>query len=85
MKKILKKIIYYIFLTISFILLPFSIRNVYLSILVKSSLFDIIINIISGIFIVSYAFIIAMIIRYNIKHDRWPFKFLYEEDEEDDE
>lgn len=84
MKKIIKKIIYYIFLTISFLLLPLCIRNVYLSILVKSSILDIIINIISGLFVFSYTFIIAMIIRYNIKHNRWPFKFLYEEDEEND-
>ncbi|MBQ3511613.1 MAG: hypothetical protein IJA30_04880 [Bacilli bacterium] len=84
MKKIIKKIIYYIFLTISFLLLPLCIRNVYLSILVKSSILDIIINIISGLFVFSYTFIIAMIIRYNLKHNRWPFKFLYEEDDEDD-
>jgi hypothetical protein len=84
MKKIIKKIIYYIFLTISFLLLPLCIRNVYLSILVKSSILDIIINIISGLFVFSYTFIIAMIIRYNLKHNRWPFKFLYEEDEEND-
>ena len=84
MKKIIKKIIYYIFLTISFLLLPLCIRNVYLSILVKSSILDIIINIISGLFVFLYTFIIAMIIRYNIKHNRWPFKFLYEEDEEND-
>ena len=84
MKKIIKKIIYYIFLTISFLLLPLCIRNVYLSILVKSSILDIIINIISGLFVFSYTFIIAMIIRYNLKHSRWPFKFLYEEDDEDD-
>ena len=84
MKKIIKKIIYYIFLTISFLLLPLCIRNVYLSILVKSSILDIIINIISGLFVFSYRFIIAMIIRYNLKHNRWPFKFLYEEDEEND-
>ena len=84
MKKIIKKIIYYIFLTISFLLLPLCIRNVYLSILVKSSILDIIINIISGLFVFSYTFIIAMIIRYNLKHNRWPFKFLYEEDEDND-
>lgn len=84
MKKIIKKIIYYIFLTISFLLLPLCIRNVYLSILVKSSILDIIINIISGLFVFSYTFIIAMIIRYNLKHNSWPFKFLYEEDDEDD-
>lgn len=84
MKKIIKKIIYYIFLTISFLLLPLCIRNVYLSILVKSSILDIILNIISGLFVFSYTFIIAMIIRYNLKHNRWPFKFLYEEDEEND-
>ena len=84
MKKIIKKIIYYIFLTISFLLLPLCIRNVYLSILVKSSILDIIINIISGLFVFSYTFIIAMIIRYILKHNRWPFKFLYEEDEEND-
>ena len=84
MKKIIKKIIYYIFLTVSFLLLPLCIRNVYLSILVKSSILDIIINIISGLFVFSYTFIIAMIIRYNLKHNRWPFKFLYEEDDEDD-
>ena len=84
MKKIIKKIIYYIFLTISFLLLPLCIRNVYLSKLVKSSILDIIINIISGLFVFSYTFIIAMIIRYNLKHNRWPFKFLYEEDEEND-
>ena len=84
MKKIIKKIIYYIFLTISFLLLPLCIRNVYLSILVKSSILDIIINIISGLFVFSYTFIIAMIIRYNLKHNRWPFKFLYDEDDEND-
>lgn len=84
MKKIIKRIIYYIFLTAAFLLLPFSIRNIYLTILVKSSLLDIIINTIAGIFVFSYAFTIAMIIRYNIKHDRWPIKFLYEEDGAED-
>lgn len=83
-KKLIKKIIYYILLTIAFLILPFSIRNVYLSILVRASLIDIIINILSGTFIFLYPFVLALMIRYNLKHDKWPMKFLYEEDEGDE-
>ena len=80
MKKILEKIIYYIFLTIAFLILPFSIRNIYLSILVKSPLLDLIIDILSGLFIFLYPLAIALMIRYHIKNNKWPIIDLDEED-----
>lgn len=85
MSKIIKKIIYYIFLTVAFLILPFSIRNIYLLIIIKSSLLEILINIISSAFIFIYPLAIALIIRYNLKNNKWPFKFLYEDEGEEDE
>lgn len=81
MKRAVKKIIYYILLTIAFLLLPFAVRNVYLSILVRSSIIDIIINVISGLFIFIYPLSLALIIRHNLKYNKWPFKFINEEGE----
>ena len=78
MSKLIKRIIYYIFLTIAFLILPFSIRNIYLLIVIKASLLNIIVNIILSIFIFIYPFSIALIIRYNLKHNKWPIKLLYE-------
>ena len=72
MKKILEKIVYYIFLTLAFLILPFSVRNIYLSILVKSQFIDLIIDILSGLFIFLYPLSIALFIRYHIKNNQWP-------------
>lgn len=81
---LVKKIIYYILLTISFIFLPMAIRNVYLSILVKSHLGDILINIISGLFIFSYPFCMALLLRYNLKYNKWPIDYFFDKIEEDE-
>ena len=80
MKTILEKIIYYIFLTIAFLILPFSIRNIYLSILVKSPPLDLIIDILSGLFIFLYPLALALMIRCHIKNNKWPI-IDYEEEE----
>jgi hypothetical protein len=80
MKKILEKIIYYIILTIAFLILPFSIRNTYLSILIKSKPIDLIIDILSSLFIFLYPLAIALTIRYHIKNNKWPI-IDYEEEE----
>ena len=82
MKKVLKKIIYYILLTIAFLILPFSIRNVYLSILIKESFINILIQIVSSLFIFSYPFFLALVLRHNIKYNKW--LFIDDIDEEDD-
>lgn len=82
MKKVLKKIIYYILLTIAFLILPFSIRNVYLSILIKESFINILIQIVSSLFIFLYPFFLALVLRHNIKYNKW--LFIDDIDEEDD-
>lgn len=85
MKKILKKIIYYIVLTIAFLILPFSIRNIYLSILVKENVIDFLINLLASTFIFLYPLGIALMIRYNIKNNKWPINILNDEEGEEDE
>ena len=82
MKQIIKKTIYYIILTIAFILLPIGIRNIYLSILLKENIISIIINAISSAFIFIYPLSIALIIIYNLKHNKWPISFIYDEGKE---
>ena len=79
MSKLIKRTIYYIFLTTAFLILPFSIRNIYLLIIIKTSIITIILNMIISIFIFIYPFSIALIIRYNLKYNKWPVKLLYEE------
>lgn len=85
MKKLLKKTIYYIILTTAFLILPFSIRNVYLSILVKEKLIDFLINLLASTFIFLYPLSIALIIRYNIKNGKWPINILNDKEGEDNE
>lgn len=85
MKKLIKKIVYYIVLTIAFLILPFSIRNIYLSILVKENIIDFLINLLASIFIFLYPLSIALMIRYNIKNDKWPINILNDESGEEDE
>lgn len=85
MKKLIKKIVYYIVLTIAFLILPFSIRNIYLSILVKENIIDFLINLLASIFIFLYPLSIALMIRYNIKNDKWPINILNDEVGEEDE
>lgn len=80
MKKLIEKIIYYIFLTIAFLILPFSIRNIYLSILVKSPPLDLTIDILSGLFIFLYPLALALTIRYHIKNNKWPIIDMEEDD-----
>ena len=81
-KKLIKKTVYYIFLTIAFLILPFSIRNIYLSIIIKTSLIDLIINVLAGVFIFLYPLSIALLLRYNLKYNKWPIKY---DDESSDE
>ena len=85
MKKLIKKLVYYIVLTIAFLILPFSIRNIYLSILVKENIIDFLINLLASIFIFLYPLSIALMIRYNIKNDKWPINILNDEAGEEDE
>lgn len=85
MKKLIKKIVYYIVLTIAFLILPFSIRNIYLSILVKENIIDFLINLLASIFVFLYPLSIALMIRYNIKNDKWPINILNDEAGEEDE
>ena len=85
MKKLIKKIVYYIVLTIGFLILPFSIRNIYLSILVKENIIDFLINLLASIFIFLYPLSIALMIRYNIKNEKWPINILNDEAGEGDE
>lgn len=85
MKKLIKKIVYYIVLTIGFLILPFSIRNIYLSILVKENIIDFLINLLASIFIFLYPLSIALMIRYNIKNEKWPINILNDEADEEDE
>lgn len=85
MKKLIKKIVYYIVLTIAFLILPFSIRNIYLSILVKENIIDFLINLLASIFIFLYPLSIALMIRYNIKNDKWPINILNDESGEENE
>ena len=85
MKKLIKKVVYYIVLTIAFLILPFSIRNIYLSILVKENIIDFLINLLASIFIFLYPLSIALMIRYNIKNDKWPINILNDEVGEEDE
>lgn len=85
MKKLIKKTVYYIVLTIAFLILPFSIRNIYLSILVKENIIDFLINLLASIFIFLYPLSIALMIRYNIKNDKWPINILNDEVGEEDE
>lgn len=85
MKKLIKKIVYYIVLTIGFLILPFSIRNIYLSILVKENIIDFLINLLASIFIFLYPLSIALMIRYNIKNEKWPINILNDEAGEEDE
>ncbi|MBQ2909203.1 MAG: hypothetical protein IJE53_00180 [Bacilli bacterium] len=85
MKKLIKKIVYYIVLTIAFLILPFSIRNIYLSILVKENIIDFLINLLASIFIFLYPLSIALMIRYNIKNDKWPINILNDEVGEENE
>ena len=84
MKKKLKKVIYYILLTIAFLILPFSIRNVYYAVLIKESFFYVLIQIVSGLFIFLYPFGLALLLRHNIKYNKWPFEFIEEFEKEDD-
>ena len=81
MKK-LKKIIYYIVLTIAFLILPFSIKNVYLSLLVKDNVIDFLLNLLACIFIFIYPLSIALMIRYNLKNSKWPIQILNDEESE---
>lgn len=85
MKKLIKKLVYYIVLTIAFLILPFSIRNIYLSILVKENIIDFLINLLASIFIFLYPLSIALMIRYNIKNDKWPINILNDEAGEENE
>lgn len=85
MKKLLKKIIYYVVLTIAFLILPFSIRNIYLSILVKENIIDFLINLLASTFIFLYPLSIALMIRYNIKNGKWPINILNDEEGEEHE
>ena len=85
MKKLIKKIVSYIVLTIGFLILPFSIRNIYLSILVKENIIDFLINLLASIFIFLYPLSIALMIRYNIKNEKWPINILNDEAGEEDE
>ena len=85
MKKLIKKIVYYIVLTIGFLILPFSIRNIYLSILIKENIIDFLINLLASIFIFLYPLSIALMIRYNIKNEKWPINILNDEAGEEDE
>ena len=85
MKKLIKKLVYYIVLTIAFLILPFSIRNIYLSILVKENIIDFLINLLASIFIFLYPLSIALMIRYNIKNEKWPINILNDEAGEEDE
>lgn len=85
MKKLIKKLVYYIVLTIGFLILPFSIRNIYLSILVKENIIDFLINLLASIFIFLYPLSIALMIRYNIKNDKWPINILNDEAGEENE
>ena len=85
MKKLIKKIVYYIVLTIGFLILPFSIRNIYLSILVKENIIYFLINLLASIFIFLYPLSIALMIRYNIKKEKWPINILNDEAGEEDE
>ena len=82
MKKLIKKIVYYIVLTIGFLILPFSIRNIYLSILVKENIIDFLINLLASTFIFLYPLGIALMIRYNIKNNKWPINILNDEEDE---
>ena len=84
MKKLIKKLVYYIVLTIGFLILPFSIRNIYLSILVKENIIDFLINLLASIFIFLYPLSIALMIRYNIKNEKWPINILNDEAGEED-
>lgn len=85
MKKLIKKLVYYIVLTIAFLILPFSIRNIYLSILVKENVIDFLINLLASTFIFLYPLGIALMIRYNIKNNKWPINILNDEEGEEDE
>ena len=85
MKKLIKKLVYYIVLTIAFLILPFSIRNIYLSILVKENIIDFLINLLASTFIFLYPLGIALMIRYNIKNNKWPINILNDEEGEEDE
>ena len=80
MKKKIEKVIYYIFLTFAFLMLPLTVRNIYLSILVKSNLLNLITDILSGLFIFLYPLVIALFIRYHIKNDKWPIIDMEEDD-----
>lgn len=84
MKKKIKRVIYYILLTIAFLILPFSIRNVYYAILIKENFFYIITQVLAGTFIFLYPFGLALLLRHNIKYNKWPFEFIEEFESEDD-
>lgn len=78
-----KKIIYYIFLTSAFIILPMSIRNIRYSILLNKNLSGLIIDILLNILIFIYPFTIALIIRHHEKTGKWLLpKFLREDFDE---
>lgn len=84
MKKKIKRVIYYILLTIAFLILPFSIRNVYYAVLIKESFLYVLIQIVSGLFIFLYPFGLALLLRHNIKYNKWPFEFIEEFEKEED-
>jgi putative effector of murein hydrolase LrgA (UPF0299 family) len=84
MKKKIKRVIYYILLTIAFLILPFSIRNVYYAVLIKENFFYIITQVLAGTFIFLYPFGLALLLRHNIKYNKWPFEFIEEFESEDD-